>query len=909
MVLSFAPQTAFADTIIADGKCGDNLTWTLDDAGTLNISGTGAMDVMSEWNGRGDDIKSVVIGDGVTSIGDGAFKHCINLASVTIPDSVTSIGNNAFDGCRNLESVTIPDSVTSIGDNAFDDCRNLASVTIPDSVTSIGANVFQGTLWAKSHGDFLVVNSMLLQYQGVGGDVTVPSSVERIVEYVFYCNYSITSLTIPDSVTSIGDYAFYNCSNLETVNYTGDQSEWEKISIGNGNDVLNKMQFAVVGRGPCGDNITWTLDTNGTLTIDGWGEMTELPSYTSQEYIQKIKKAVISDGVTTIGYAAFSSCEHLESVTIPNSVTSIHDMAFSCCRALKDVKIPADVTIIGHNGFRECSSLESITIPAKVESIGGMAFNYCFALKSITFAGDAPTLGDGVFGNVTATAYYPANNETWTGVINNGYGGKLTWEASHAMHARGVFPGYDATCTQEGRTDGVLCLTCHELIVKGEVIPAKGHEGVWMDNAEEATCSKTGVKEGAICSVCGYVLIKEKTLPIDPDNHKNIVTDKAVAATCTKTGLTEGSHCSICGKVITAQTTVPVKEHTVVTDAAVAATCTKTGLTEGSHCSICGKVIKAQTTVPVKAHTAVTDAAVAATVDKTGLTEGSHCSVCGKVIQAQEVTPKLTPTAPAAPTLSIAKADGKITISWNAVSGANKYWIYRSTDGTNFKYYDMTTKTTYTNSSVTSGTKYYYEVKAVKTVDGKDYASSYSAAKSTIPLTTPALSVSKTAGKIKLSWNAVTGATKYWIYRSTDGTNFKYYDMTTKTSYTNSSVTSGTKYYYKVKAVKNVNGTDWVSSYSAAKSTVPLTTPTLSATLSSGKIKLSWGSVTGATKYWIYRSPDGKNFKYYDTTTKTSYTNSSVTAGKTYYYKIKAVKTINSTDWTSDYSNVASKKP
>ena len=167
----------------------------------------------------------------------------------------------------------------------------------------------------------------------------------------------------------------------------------------------------------------------------------------------------------------------------------------------------------------------------------------------------------------------------------------------------------------------------------------------------------------------------------------------------------------------------------------------------------------------------------------------------------------------------------------------------------------------------------------------------------------PQLTVSKTDGKVNLKWNAVFPATKYYIYRGTSSDNLSYYDTTYKTSYTNSSVTSGTKYYYKVKAVNSAGGT---GVYSAVKSTVPLTTPTLSATLSSDKVCLSWGAVTGATKYWIYRSTDGVNFKYYDATTKTSYTNSSVAEGNTYYYKVKAAKTVNGTDWASDYSNVVS---
>ncbi len=263
---------------------------------------------------------------------------------------------------------------------------------------------------------------------------------------------------------------------------------------------------------------------------------------------------------------------------------------------------------------------------------------------------------------------------------------------------------------------------------------------------------------------------------------------------------------------------------------------------------------------------------------------------------------------PAAPSLSISRVNGKPKLSWKAVSGATKYWIYRSTDGKNFKYYDSTTKTSYTNSGAASGTKYYYKVKAVTVVNGKNVVSSYSYAKSLVCTpATPNVSITSANGKPKLSWNAVSGATKYWIYRSTDGKNFKYYDSTTKTTYTNNSTTVGTRYYYKVKAVVVDNGTSYASAFSSAKSmTVRAAAPTLKTSAPEGTPSLSWNAVNGATKYWIYRSTDGKEFKYYDSTTKTAYTNKSVDAGKTYYYKVKAVNVVNGTSYASDFSNSVS---
>ncbi|MBQ3150551.1 MAG: leucine-rich repeat domain-containing protein, partial [Clostridia bacterium] len=184
--------TVEAEAATYSGTCGATLTWTLDEeTGTLTISGTGVMTNWSDyssvpWYSYRSYIKSITIGDGVTSIGDYAFRHCDSLTSVTIPDSVTSIGNYAFGDCDSLTSVTIPDSVTSIGEGAFEYCDSLTSVTIGDAVTSIGDYAFYGCESLTS--------------------VTIPDSVTSIGNYAFeYCD-SLTSVTIGDAVTSIGDY-------------------------------------------------------------------------------------------------------------------------------------------------------------------------------------------------------------------------------------------------------------------------------------------------------------------------------------------------------------------------------------------------------------------------------------------------------------------------------------------------------------------------------------------------------------------------------------------------------------------------------------------------------------------------------------------------------------------------------
>ncbi len=174
MLLSFMPVIARAAT---SGECGDNLTWTLDDNGTLTISGTGDMTNWSypsgpPWYSSCDSIKNVIIGNGVKSIGVWAFLWCSSLESVTIGNSVESIGYGAFFDCSSLESVTIPDSVTIIDIYAFYDCS------------------------------------------------------------------SLTSVVIPNSVTSIRYYAFDGCNSLTDVYYGGSENEWKAISINNGNSSL-----------------------------------------------------------------------------------------------------------------------------------------------------------------------------------------------------------------------------------------------------------------------------------------------------------------------------------------------------------------------------------------------------------------------------------------------------------------------------------------------------------------------------------------------------------------------------------------------------------------------------------------------------------------------------------------------
>ncbi len=180
------------------GDWSDTIKYSYDeDTCELTLSGQGALTDLAYGTGfTSHDVRSVVIQEGITSIGDSAFFDYSNLSSIIIPDSVTSIGDNAFLNCNGLQSIILPNSLFCVGDSAFSYC-NLSSIVIPDSVTSIGDNAFEGC-------DSLQ-------------NVTLSNRLLAIGDYAFSCCSSLSSIVIPNSVTTIGDYAFEWCTNLSEI--------------------------------------------------------------------------------------------------------------------------------------------------------------------------------------------------------------------------------------------------------------------------------------------------------------------------------------------------------------------------------------------------------------------------------------------------------------------------------------------------------------------------------------------------------------------------------------------------------------------------------------------------------------------------------------------------------------------
>lgn len=225
------PSTAVAANTVG-GYCGGegdgtNLTWELNlDTGEMVISGTGAMEDYPDsdgppWDSYRKNLKTLIINEGVTTIGDWAFGYFTKLSgNLIIPDTITSIGEFAFFACDFTGNLTIPSSVTQIKQFAFQDCNKLTgSLIIPNSVTSIGKGAFYDCTGFTGN---LIISSNIVDIAshaffgctGFSGNLLIPKGVKNIGNSAFQRLVGIKSVTIPNTVVTIGDGAFWNCIGL-----------------------------------------------------------------------------------------------------------------------------------------------------------------------------------------------------------------------------------------------------------------------------------------------------------------------------------------------------------------------------------------------------------------------------------------------------------------------------------------------------------------------------------------------------------------------------------------------------------------------------------------------------------------------------------------------------------------------
>jgi hypothetical protein len=376
------------DYTIASGSCGNKANYVIKSSKldgtdqTVTISGTGKTKTYSKssqqpWADNQQLITSVVVEDGVTSVGSYMFADCVNLSSVTLADSVDTIGRYAFANCTALTGITIPDGVEEIPVGAFENCTSLTDVNITDDVCIIGENAFKDC------------TSLVT--------ITLPSSLESIGDSTFENCTSLETVVVNDSLTSVGSNAFKNCVNLTTINVS------EKATVDDtafdGCTSLTGVKYEVIA-GECGADMTYTLmitepATNTmTLYINGSGDMYDYNSATDVPwlaYADQITAVEFEDNtedaqfITKVGAYAFNGLDGLTSVALPThngTVFTVGDYAFADCTNLETVS--GDITTVGASAFENCTALTSISIDESLP-VGEDAFANCASLTDITY--------------------------------------------------------------------------------------------------------------------------------------------------------------------------------------------------------------------------------------------------------------------------------------------------------------------------------------------------------------------------------------------------------------------------------------------------------------------------------------------------------------------------------------------
>ena len=430
------------------GECGENLTWNLDDNGTLTISGTGILnDPYFMWdNNVAVKIKTLVIERGVTQIQSFPFHKCSNLISITIPDSVTAIEGRLGDNCSNLKEIIVSEknAYYSSENGVLFDKNKTKLISCPEGKT--GSYIIPESVMEIDWAAFCTCSSLT--------SITIPSSVKEIGQGAFSLCSSLTSVTIPNSVTELGAGAFNHCSSLTSINLSNSLTKIEgatfsscrslkSIMIPNGVTQIGQEAFS-----QCSSLTSITIP-NGVTQIGqaAFYQCTSLTSITIPKNVEviepwafyeciKLSMVKIENDNCYIMSEVFRDCYNLETINLPAETTTINADIFKGCKKLKNISIPSKVTTILYSAFEGCSSLAEITIPSSVYTVEGEIFKDCSGLKSIRFKGHAPRISRWwrdsdrtVFKGVKSTAYYPAASTTWTKTVRDSFGGNLTWIA------------------------------------------------------------------------------------------------------------------------------------------------------------------------------------------------------------------------------------------------------------------------------------------------------------------------------------------------------------------------------------------------------------------------------------------------------------------------------------------------
>lgn len=315
-------------------------------------------------------VKSVVLPDGVSTLGNYAFNKCASLATVSLGNSLTAIGNYVFSGCSAIESLVIPNSVTSIGSYAFEKCTKLTSATLGTGISSIPDYMFSSCS---------ALTSVVLpeNITGIGKyafqstaftELPLTASITEIKDYAFKSCTKLTSVAIPDRVTKLGTYVFQSCTGLESA------------KIGGG--------------------------------------VTSVPNYMFHGCTNLVN-VELSEKVTSIGNSAFYNCKGLKSLPVTESITSIGTNAFYGCTSLTSVNLSDKVTSLGASAFYGCSSLTEAVLGTGITTLGSSLFRNDAKLKKVVANGKIASVSTYTFNGCSSLERIYINNTPPTGASSN----------------------------------------------------------------------------------------------------------------------------------------------------------------------------------------------------------------------------------------------------------------------------------------------------------------------------------------------------------------------------------------------------------------------------------------------------------------------------------------------------------
>lgn len=444
------------DMDIVEGSYGSSITYSIDlSTGTLTFSGSGDMHNLGGVNSTFapylDRITSVIVGDGITAIGNFTFSGFRELRTVRMPEGINRIGNYAFSSCEKLEQITIPSNVTAIGEDAFLSCHNLRSVRLPAGLKTIGDSAFLDN-WKLV--DIQIPDSVTKIGRRAFTQcyelerITLPSGITEIEEWLFFgcrklreavlqkgirkigesafAQCALTKIEIPEGVTSIGEDAFISCMSLaevilpDSLSVIGEDAFWGSVY----EKSFSGREFVVLGNGIL-------YQYNGSRTSVAVPEgVTTIADAVFKNH-KEIVEAVFPENLRSIGASAFEGCTALERAAVPKGVERVGKDAFRGTLFLKSqedgivvfgkaaygyqgtenpiqLQIPDGVVSVTPYAFRFLGSVERVTIPESVTSIGEGAFLGCTALTQARVPDSVTEIGARAFG------YYCVNGSSGT---------------------------------------------------------------------------------------------------------------------------------------------------------------------------------------------------------------------------------------------------------------------------------------------------------------------------------------------------------------------------------------------------------------------------------------------------------------------------------------------------------------